>query len=123
MGQEDGHGSLDKLKTKQLLTDPDEAADFIEKTKVDALAVAIGTSHGAYKFTKPPTKSVLAISHLKTLQQRLPDTHFVLHGSSSVPQDWLAVINAHGGDYKTNLWRASRGNNSRHKLWRAQSEY
>lgn len=98
MGEEDGHGSLEKLDVSQLLTDPDEAAEFVKQTGVDALAVAIGTSHGAYKFTKPPTGDVLAISHLKTLQQRLPNTHFVMHGSSSVPQDWLKIINTYGGD-------------------------
>jgi len=98
MGEEDGHGSEKKLDHSQLLTDPDEAAAFVKETQVDALAVAIGTSHGAYKFAKPPTGEVLAISHLKTLQQRLPNTHFVMHGSSSVPQDWLQVINNHGGD-------------------------
>jgi fructose-bisphosphate aldolase class II len=98
MGEEDGHGSEEKLDHSQLLTDPDEAVAFIKQTQVDALAVAIGTSHGAYKFSKPPTGDVLAISHLKTLQQRLPYTHFVMHGSSSVPQDWLHVINNYGGD-------------------------
>jgi len=98
MGEEDGHGSLEKLDHSQLLTDPDEAVEFVKQTEVDALAVAIGTSHGAYKFTKPPTGDVLAISHLKTLYQRLPNTHFVMHGSSSVPQDWLKVINDYGGD-------------------------
>jgi len=98
MGEEDGHGSLDKLDPSQLLTDPDEAVEFVKQTQVDALAVAIGTSHGAYKFTKPPTGDVLAISHLKVLHQRLPNTHFVMHGSSSVPQDWLKVINDFGGD-------------------------
>jgi len=98
MGEEDGHGSLEQLDHSQLLTDPDEAFEFVKQTKLDALAVAIGTSHGAYKFTKPPTGEVLAISHLKLLQQRLPNTHFVMHGSSSVPQDWLKVINDYGGD-------------------------
>ncbi len=98
MGEEDGHGAIEKLDHSQLLTDPDEAVEFIKQTQVDALAVAIGTSHGAYKFTKPPTGDVLAISHLQTLQQRLPNTHFVMHGSSSVPQDWLEIINTYGGD-------------------------
>lgn len=98
MGEEDGHGSLEKLDLSQLLTDPDEAVEFVKQTKVDALAVAIGTSHGAYKFTKPPTGDVLAISHLKTLHERLPNTHIVMHGSSSVPQDWLKIINTYGGD-------------------------
>ena len=98
MGEEDGHGSDQQLDHSQLLTDPDEEVAVVEKTQVDALAVAIGTSHGAYKFSQPPTGEVLAISHLKTLQQRLPNTHFVMHGSSSVPQDWLATINEFGGD-------------------------
>ena len=98
MGEEDGHGSLEKLDPSQLLTDPDEAVEFVKQTQVDALAVAIGTSHGAYKFTKPPTGDVLAISHLKTLHERLPNTHIVMHGSSSVPQDWLKIINTYGGD-------------------------
>lgn len=82
----------------RLLTDPDEAVEFVKQTQIDALAVAIGTSHGAYKFSKPPTGEVLVISRLKTLQQRLPNTHFVMHGSSSVPQDWLKIINKYGGD-------------------------
>jgi fructose-bisphosphate aldolase class II len=97
-------GCLGSLETKQqsdhsqLLTDPDEAVEFVKQTQVDALAVAIGTSHGAYKFSKPPTGEVLVISRLKTLQQRLPNTHFVMHGSSSIPQDWLQVINEYGGE-------------------------
>ncbi|HIG07302.1 MAG: class II fructose-bisphosphate aldolase [Methylococcales bacterium] len=82
----------------QLLTDPDEAIEFVKQTQVDALAVAIGTSHGAYKFSKPPTGDVLVISHLKRLQQCLPNTHFVMHGSSSIPQEWLKIINSHGGN-------------------------
>ncbi|MCK5831546.1 MAG: fructose-bisphosphate aldolase class II [Methylococcales bacterium] len=94
-GENSAHGSLDH---SQLLTDPDEAVEFVKQTQVDALAVAIGTSHGAYKFSKPPTGEVLVISLLKTLQQRLPNTHFVMHGSSSVPQDWLETINEYGGD-------------------------
>ncbi len=98
-------GSLEKdssdqieVDHSQLLTDPDEAVEFVKQTEVDALAVAIGTSHGAYKFSKPPTGDVLVISRLKALQQRLPDTHFVMHGSSSVPQEWLQVINDFGGE-------------------------
>jgi fructose-bisphosphate aldolase class II len=93
-------GSLENQQNadhSQLLTDPDEAVEFVKQTHVDALAVAIGTSHGAYKFSKPPTGEVLVISRLKELQQRLPNTHFVMHGSSSVPQDWLKVINEYGG--------------------------
>lgn len=93
--EQEVNGSLDH---SQLLTDPDEAVEFVKQTQVDALAVAIGTSHGAYKFSKPPTGDVLVISLLKTLQQRLPNTHFVMHGSSSVPQDWLKCINDYGGD-------------------------
>ncbi len=92
-------GSLENSADhSQLLTDPDEAVEFVRQTGIDALAVAIGTSHGAYKFSKPPTGEVLVISRLKTLQQRLPDMHFVMHGSSSVPQDWLEVINQYGGE-------------------------
>lgn len=90
--------SLEHPDHSQLLTDPDEAVEFVKQTQIDALAVAIGTSHGAYKFSKPPTGEVLVISRLKTLQQRLPNTHFVMHGSSSVPQDWLKIINDYGGD-------------------------
>ena len=82
----------------QLLTDPEEAVEFVKQTGIDALAVAIGTSHGAYKFSKPPTGEVLVISRLKALQQRLPNMHFVMHGSSSVPQEWLKIINDHGGE-------------------------
>ncbi|MCK5729025.1 MAG: fructose-bisphosphate aldolase class II [Methylococcales bacterium] len=95
LGALDAEDSTDHCK---LLTDPDEAVEFVNQTQVDALAVAIGTSHGAYKFSKPPTGDVLVISLLKTLQQRLPNTHFVMHGSSSVPQDWLKVINDNGGN-------------------------
>ncbi|MDQ7089775.1 MAG: class II fructose-bisphosphate aldolase [Methylococcales bacterium] len=94
-------GALTSTTTKnnkQLLTDPDEAVEFVQQTQVDALAVAIGTSHGAYKFSKPPTGDVLVISLLKKLQQKLPNTHFVMHGSSSVPQEWLKSINDHGGN-------------------------
>ncbi|MBD2159456.1 MAG: class II fructose-bisphosphate aldolase [Limnothrix sp.] len=98
MGEaEDGHGFEGKLDHSQLLTDPDEAADFVEKTQVDALAVAIGTSHGAYKFTRKPTGEILAISRIEEIHNRLPNTHLVMHGSSSVPEDLLALINQYGG--------------------------
>jgi fructose-bisphosphate aldolase class II len=97
-GEEDGVGAAGKLSMEQMLTDPDEAADFVKKTKVDALAIAIGTSHGAYKFTRPPTGDVLAINRIKEIHRRLPNTHLVMHGSSSVPQDWLAMINEFGGE-------------------------
>lgn len=95
--EEDGSGAEGKLTEDQLLTDPDEAKDFVEKTGVDALAVAIGTSHGAYKFTKPPTGDVLSIQRIREIHARIPNTHLVMHGSSSVPQDWLQIINKHGG--------------------------
>ena len=98
MGEEDGHGAEGKLDLDMLLTDPDEAADFVKKTKVDALAIAIGTSHGAYKFTKEPTGDILRIDRVKEIHARIPDTHLVMHGSSSVPQEWLKIINDFGGD-------------------------
>ena len=97
-GEEDGSGAEGKLSHDQLLTDPDEAADFVAKTHVDALAIAIGTSHGAYKFTRPPTGDILAIQRIKEIHARIPNTHLVMHGSSSVPQDWLEIINTYGGD-------------------------
>ena len=98
MGEEDGHGAEGKLSMDQLLTDPEEAASFVKETGVDALAIAIGTSHGAYKFTRPPTGDILAINRIKEIHARLPNTHLVMHGSSSVPQDWLEIINNYGGD-------------------------
>ena len=94
---EDGHGFEGTLSKEQLLTDPDEAVEFVEKTQVDALAVAIGTSHGAYKFTRKPTGEILAISRIEEIHGRLPNTHLVMHGSSSVPQEWLDMINQYGG--------------------------
>lgn len=94
---EDGHGAEEALSHDQLLTDPDEAAAFVKATGVDALAIAIGTSHGAYKFTRPPTGAVLRIDRIKEIHARIPNTHLVMHGSSSVPQDWLKVINEYGG--------------------------
>lgn len=97
-GEEDGSGAEGKLSKDMLLTDPEEAADFVKKTGVDALAIAIGTSHGAYKFTRPPTGDILAIERIKQIHARIPDTHLVMHGSSSVPQDWLKIINTYGGD-------------------------
>lgn len=97
-GEEDGSGAEGKLTHDQMLTDPAEAVDFVERTGVDALAIAIGTSHGAYKFTRPPTGDILAIGRVKDIHAKLPNTHLVMHGSSSVPQDWLKIINEHGGD-------------------------
>jgi fructose-bisphosphate aldolase class II len=96
-GKEDGSGAECKLSHDQLLTDPEEAARFVKETGVDALAIAIGTSHGAYKFTRPPTGDVLAIKRIKEIHARIPNTHLVMHGSSSVPQDWLKIINKFGG--------------------------
>jgi len=97
-GEEDGSGASGKLSHDMLLTDPEEAARFVKATKVDALAIAIGTSHGAYKFTRPPTGDVLAMARVKEIHKRLPDTHLVMHGSSSVPQDWLQIIEQYGGN-------------------------
>ncbi len=97
-GEEDGSGAAGVLTHSQLLTDPEEAADFVRQTGVDALAIAIGTSHGAYKFTHPPTGKTLAISRIKEIHERIPNTHLVMHGSSSVPQEWLQIINEFGGD-------------------------
>lgn len=96
-GEEDGVGAVGKLSHEQLLTDPEEAADFVAKTGIDALAIACGTSHGAYKFSRPPTGDILAIDRIRDIHARIPNTHLVMHGSSSVPQDWLAVINEYGG--------------------------
>ncbi|MCW8834815.1 MAG: fructose-bisphosphate aldolase class II [Rhodospirillales bacterium] len=97
-GEEDGIGAEGTLDMDQMLTDPDEAADFVKKTNVDALAIAIGTSHGAYKFTKKPTGAILRIDRVKEINARIPSVHLVMHGSSSVPQDWLKIINDYGGD-------------------------
>ena len=97
-GEEDGVGAEGKLDKKQLLTDPDQAADFVAKTQVDCLAIAIGTSHGAYKFSRPPTGDILDIERIKAIHKKIPNTPLVMHGSSSVPQDWLKIINEFGGD-------------------------
>ncbi|NOY40797.1 MAG: fructose-bisphosphate aldolase class II [Planctomycetes bacterium] len=98
--QEDGHGAVGKLSHDQLLTDPEEAAQFVEDTGVDALAVAIGTSHGAYKFSSEPTGEVLAMDRIEEIHRRLPNCHLVMHGSSSVPQDLQDIINQYGGSLK-----------------------
>ena len=97
-GEEDGIGAEGVLSMDQMLTDPQEAEDFVKATGVDALAIAVGTSHGAYKFSRPPTGDTLAISRIKEIHAKIPDTHLVMHGSSSVPQEWLAVINEFGGE-------------------------
>ena len=99
-GEEDGVGAEGVLDHSQLLTSVEEARQFVADTNVDALAIAVGTSHGAYKFTRPPTGDILAIDRTKEIHEALPNTHLVMHGSSSVPQEWLAVINQYGGDIK-----------------------
>lgn len=96
--KEDGHGAEGVLSHDQLLTDPNEAAEFVKATQVDALAIAIGTSHGAYKFTSKPTGAILRIDRVKEIHARIPSVHLVMHGSSSVPQEWLKIINEFGGD-------------------------
>nr|MBP6320496.1 fructose-bisphosphate aldolase class II [Rubrivivax sp.] len=95
--KEDGHGTDATMTREQLLTDPEQAADFVKRTQLDALAIAIGTSHGAYKFSRKPTGDILAIDRIKEINRRIPNTHLVMHGSSSVPQDLLAIINQYGG--------------------------
>lgn len=96
-GEEDGIGAEGILTHEQMLTDPDEALDFVKATGVDALAIACGTSHGAYKFSRPPTGDILAIDRIKAIHAKIPNTHLVMHGSSSVPQEWLKIINEFGG--------------------------
>jgi fructose-bisphosphate aldolase, class II len=98
--KEDGHGTDAIMTREQLLTDPEQAADFVARTQLDALAIAIGTSHGAYKFTRKPTGDILAIDRVMAINKRIPNTHLVMHGSSSVPQDLLATIRKYGGDMK-----------------------
>ncbi|MEO9102020.1 MAG: class II fructose-bisphosphate aldolase [Burkholderiaceae bacterium] len=98
--KEDGHGTESTMTREQLLTDPEQAADFVKRTQLDALAIAIGTSHGAYKFSRKPTGDILAIDRIKAIHKRIPNTHLVMHGSSSVPQDLLEIIRKYGGDMK-----------------------
>jgi len=99
-GEEDGVGAVGKLSHDMMLTDPEQARDFVARTGVDALAIAIGTSHGAYKFTRQPTGDILAIERIAAIHAAVPDTHLVMHGSSSVPQEWLAIIRQYGGEIK-----------------------
>jgi fructose-bisphosphate aldolase class II len=99
-GEEDGIGAAGKLSHDMLLTDPAQARDFVARTGVDALAIAIGTSHGAYKFTRKPTGDILAIDRIAQIHAQVPGTHLVMHGSSSVPQEWLEIIRAHGGEIR-----------------------
>ena len=98
--KEDGHGTDAVMTRDQLLTDPDQAAEFVKQTQLDALAIAIGTSHGAYKFSRKPTGDILSIERVKEINRRLPNTHLVMHGSSSVPQEYLATIREFGGDMR-----------------------
>ena len=98
--KEDGHGTDAVMTREQMLTDPEQAADFVQRTQLDALAIAIGTSHGAYKFSRKPTGDILAIDRVQAIHDRIPNTHLVMHGSSSVPQDLLAIINQYGGNMK-----------------------
>ena len=99
-GEEDGVGAAGVLSHDMLLTDPEQARDFVRRTGVDALAIAIGTSHGAYKFSRQPTGDILAIDRIASIHAAVPDTHLVMHGSSSVPQEWLETIRKYGGDIK-----------------------
>ncbi len=98
--KEDGHGTEATMTRDQLLTDPDQAAEFVKATQVDALAIAIGTSHGAYKFTRKPTGDILAIDRVKEIHEKIPNTHLVMHGSSSVPQEYLETIRKYGGQFR-----------------------
>jgi fructose-bisphosphate aldolase class II len=98
--KEDGHGAEGTMTKEMLLTDPEQAADFVRRTQLDALAIAIGTSHGAYKFTRKPTGDILAIERIKEIHRRIPNTHLVMHGSSSVPQELLEEIRKYGGQMK-----------------------
>ncbi len=98
--KEDGHGTDATMTMDQLLTDPEQAADFVKRTQIDALAIAIGTSHGAYKFSRPPTGDILSIDRIRSIHARIPNTHLVMHGSSSVEQEWLQMIREYGGQIK-----------------------
>nr|WP_315591762.1 class II fructose-bisphosphate aldolase [uncultured Cupriavidus sp.] len=99
-GEEDGVGASGTLSHDMMLTDPAQARDFVARTGVDALAIAIGTSHGAYKFSRKPTGDILAMDRIREIHEQIPDTHLVMHGSSSVPQEWLEIIRQYGGDIK-----------------------
>src|SRR5437868_4695004 len=99
-GEEDGVGAAGTLSHDMMLTDPAQARDFVARTGVDALAIAIGTSHGAYKFSRKPTGDILAMDRIREIHEQIPDTHLVMHGSSSVPQEWLEIIRQYGGDIK-----------------------
>ncbi len=122
-GEEDGIGAEGKLDHSQMLTDPEEAAAFVKATQLDALAIAIGTSHGAYKFSRKPTGDILAIERVKEIHARIPNTHLVMHGSSSVPQELLEIIRQYGGDDEGDLRRAGRGDRPGHQVRRAQDQH
>ena len=121
--KEDGHGTDATMTREQLLTDPEQAADFVKRTQLDALAIAIGTSHGAYKFTRKPTGDILAIDRIKEIHRRIPNTHLVMHGSPRVPQDLLADHPPIRRRHEGNLRRAGRGNPGSHQARRAQDQH
>jgi hypothetical protein len=121
--KEDGHGTDATMTREQLLTDPEQAADFVKKTQLDALAIAIGTSHGAYKFSRKPTGDILAIGRIKEINRRIPNTHLVMHGSSSVPQDLLEQIRQYGGKHEGDLRRAGGRDPGSHQVRRAQDQH
>ena len=121
--QEDGHGVEGKVSHDQLLTDPDQAVDFVRATKVDALAIAMGTSHGAYKFSRKPDGDILAMNVVEEIHRRLPNTHLVMHGSSSVPQALQDMFNAVRRRDAADLGRAGRGDRARHPARRAQGQH
>ncbi len=121
--KEDGHGTDAVMTREQMLTDPEQAADFVQRTQLDALAIAIGTSHGAYKFSRKPTGDILAIDRVQAIHERIPNTHLVMHGSSSVPQDLLAIINQHGGNMKQTYGVPVEEIQKSHPIWRAQDQH
>ncbi len=121
--KEDGHGAEGTMTREMLLTDPDQAADFVTNTQLDTLAIAIGTSHGAYKFSRKPTGDILAIDRIKQIHARIPNTHLVMHGSSSVPQDPLKVIRENGARNEGNLRCAGRRDPGRYQARRAQDQH
>ena len=121
--KEDGHGAEGKLSHDQLLTNPDEAVKFVQETKVDALAIAMGTSHGAYKFTRKPDGDILAMNVIEEIHRKLPNTHLVMHGSSSVPQDLQDIINEYRRQDEADLGRAGRRDPARHQERRAQDQH
>ena len=121
--QEDGHGVEGKVSHDQLLTDPDQAVDFVRATKVDALAIAMGTSHGAYKFSRKPDGDILAMKVVEEIHRRLPNTHLVMHGSSSVPQPLAGRVQPVRRRDAADLGRSGRGDRPRHQAWRAQGQY